>query len=62
MKAVALAISQECLVNQNASSSGSTRPFWCDAGVIVNHPRHLGFNQAVPARDPDGHAVEIEEG
>jgi hypothetical protein len=31
------------------------------SGVVTNQTRQLGFNQAFLVRDPDGHAIEIEE-
>jgi hypothetical protein len=31
------------------------------SGLIVNHNGELGFSAAFIARDPDGHAVEIEQ-
>jgi catechol 2,3-dioxygenase-like lactoylglutathione lyase family enzyme len=31
------------------------------SGVVVNHTQQLGFIKAVIVRDPDGHAVEVEE-
>src|SRR5437660_2078602 len=31
------------------------------SGVVVNHIEQLGFTKAVVVRDPDGHAVEVEE-
>src|ERR1700746_114656 len=31
------------------------------SGVVVNHTEQLGFTKAVVVRDPDGHAVEVEQ-
>jgi hypothetical protein len=31
------------------------------SGAVVNHMEQLGFTKAVIVRDPDGHAVEVEE-
>jgi catechol 2,3-dioxygenase-like lactoylglutathione lyase family enzyme len=31
------------------------------SGVVVNHTEQFGFTKAVFVRDPDGHAVEVEE-
>jgi catechol 2,3-dioxygenase-like lactoylglutathione lyase family enzyme len=31
------------------------------SGVVVNHTEQFGFTKAVIVRDPDGHAVEVEE-
>ena len=31
------------------------------SGVVTNQMRQLGFNKAFLVRDPDGHAIEIEE-
>ena len=31
------------------------------SGVVVNHTEQLGFTKAVILRDPDGHAIELEE-
>jgi len=31
------------------------------SGVVANHTGQLGFNKALVVRDPDGHAIEIEQ-
>ena len=31
------------------------------SGVVVNQNNQLGFSKALVVRDPDGHAIEIEQ-
>ena len=44
-----------------AHSLGTAQVNFVSSGVVVNHTQQLGFTKAVIVRDPDGHAVEIEE-
>jgi hypothetical protein len=39
----------------------TSRVTFVSSGVVANHIGKLGFNKAFLVRDPDGHAVEIEE-
>ena len=39
----------------------SSRVNFVSSGVVANQTGQLGFNKAFLVRDPDGHAVEIEE-
>ena len=39
----------------------SSRVNFVSSGVVANQTGQLGFNKALIVRDPDGHAVEIEE-
>jgi hypothetical protein len=53
------------LVTSDAESTarqlGSARIQFVSSGVIANQNGQLGFNKAFVVRDPDGHAVEIEQ-
>jgi len=39
----------------------SDRVNFVSSGVIANQTGQLGFSKALLVRDPDGHAIEIEE-
>jgi hypothetical protein len=39
----------------------SGRVNFVSSGVVANQTGQLGFNKAFLVRDPDGHAIEIEE-
>ncbi len=55
---------QTVLVTQNADAvAGQLRGTsnFVSSGVIVNPNKQLGFSRALLVRDPDGHAVEIEQ-
>jgi catechol 2,3-dioxygenase-like lactoylglutathione lyase family enzyme len=56
---------QTMLVTRDADSAarqlGSARIQFVSSGVIANQNRQLGFNKAFVVRDPDGHAIEIEQ-
>ena len=39
----------------------SSRVNFVSSGVVVNQTGQLGFSKALLVRDPDGHAIEIEE-
>jgi extradiol dioxygenase family protein len=39
----------------------TSRVNFVSSGVVVNQTGELGFSKAFLVRDPDGHAVEIEE-
>jgi len=53
------------LVTANAEAAarelGIRKASFVSSGVIANQTRQLGFNKAFLVRDPDGHAVQIEE-
>ena len=38
-----------------------SRVNFVSSGVVANHTGQLGFSKALLVRDPDGHAIEIEE-
>src|SRR5437588_12689345 len=44
-----------------ARSLSAAQVNFVSSGVVVNHIEQLGFTKAVVVRDPDGHAVEVEE-
>jgi len=56
---------QTVLVTENAdeTAQGLTldKANFVSSGLIVNHSRELGFTRAFIVRDPDGHAVEVEQ-
>jgi hypothetical protein len=56
---------QTILLTQNAEAAASqlqtSRVNFVSSGVVANQTRELGFSKAFLVRDPDGHAVEIEE-
>jgi len=56
---------QTMLVTHDADSTarqlGSARIQFVSSGVIANQNGQLGFSKAFVVRDPDGHAVEIEQ-
>ncbi len=56
---------QTMLVTDDADSTarqlGSERIQFVSSGVIANQKGQLGFSNAFVVRDPDGHAVEIEQ-
>jgi len=53
------------LVTANAEAAarelGIRKASFVSSGVVANQTRQLGFNKAFLVRDPDGHAVQIEE-
>src|SRR6266496_1894686 len=56
---------QTVLVTENAdeAAQGLTlgKANFVSSGLIVNHSRELAFTSAFIVRDPDGHAVEVEQ-
>src|SRR6266702_2660211 len=44
-----------------ASQLGAARVKFVSSGVVVHHLEKLDFSKALLVRDPDGHAIEIEE-
>jgi catechol 2,3-dioxygenase-like lactoylglutathione lyase family enzyme len=56
---------QTVLVTRNAGVAGgemrANKAMFVSSGVVPNHTAQLGFSKALVVRDPDGHAVEIEE-
>jgi catechol 2,3-dioxygenase-like lactoylglutathione lyase family enzyme len=56
---------QTMLVTRDADSAarqlGSAKTQFVSSGVIANQNGQLGFSKAFVVRDPDGHAVEIEQ-
>jgi catechol 2,3-dioxygenase-like lactoylglutathione lyase family enzyme len=56
---------QTVLVTKNADEAARqlsvAKANFVSSGLIVNHNGELGFSAAFIARDPDGHAVEIEQ-
>ena len=56
---------QTMLVTRDADSTarqlGSAKIQFVSSGVIANQNGQLGFSKAFVVRDPDGHAVEIEQ-
>lgn len=56
---------QTVLLTHNVDSAArdlqSHQSSFVSSGVIANHTGQLGFNKALIVRDPDGHAIEIEQ-
>lgn len=56
---------QTVLLTQGAEGAAlqlhAARANFVSSGVVANHTGQLGFSKAFLVRDPDGHAVEIEE-
>jgi hypothetical protein len=56
---------QTVLVTKGADSAAhnliTAQVNFVSSGVVVNQIHQLGFSKAFVVRDPDGHAVEIEE-
>jgi catechol 2,3-dioxygenase-like lactoylglutathione lyase family enzyme len=56
---------QTVLVTRNAGQAARdlsvAKANFVSSGVIANQNRELGFKAAFVVRDPDGHAIEIEE-
>jgi catechol 2,3-dioxygenase-like lactoylglutathione lyase family enzyme len=56
---------QTILFTRNAEAAASqvqtSRVNFVSSGLVGNQTRELGFSKAFVVRDPDGHAVEIEE-
>ena len=56
---------QTILFTQNAEAAArqlqTGRVIFVSSGVVANQTGQLGFSKALLVRDPDGHAVEIEE-
>jgi catechol 2,3-dioxygenase-like lactoylglutathione lyase family enzyme len=56
---------QTVLLTRNAEDAAcqleTSRATLVSSGVVANQTRQLGFSKAFVVRDPDGHAVEIEE-
>jgi catechol 2,3-dioxygenase-like lactoylglutathione lyase family enzyme len=48
-------------VDRAALDLSTAQVNFVSSGVVVNHTEQLGFTKAVIVRDPDGHAVEVEE-
>jgi catechol 2,3-dioxygenase-like lactoylglutathione lyase family enzyme len=48
-------------VNAAALDLRSHQASFVSSGVVANHTGQLGVNKALIARDPDGHAIEIEQ-
>jgi len=53
------------LLTQHADTAASQllahKSNFVSSGVVANHTGQLGFSKALIVRDPDGHAIEIEE-
>ena len=47
--------------DQAARNLSLAKASFVSSGLIANHNEELGFRSAVVVRDPDGHAVEIEQ-
>ena len=56
---------QTVLVSRGAEAAArqlrSSKVNFVSSGVVANQTGQLGFSKALLVRDPDGHAVEIEE-
>ena len=56
---------QTILVAQDADAAGrnlaSAKINFVSSGVVVNQNNQLGFSKALVVRDPDGHAIEVEQ-
>lgn len=56
---------QTILFTRNAEDAArqlqTNRVNFVSSGVVANHTEQLGFRKAFVVRDPDGHAIEIEE-
>jgi len=56
---------QTILVAQDAETTGrnlaGARVNFVSSGVVVNQNHQLGFSKALVVRDPDGHAIEVEQ-
>ena len=56
---------QTVLVTENADEAAHgltlAKANFVSSGLIVNHSRELAFTSAFIVRDPDGHAVEVEQ-
>lgn len=56
---------QTVLVTRNADGAASElyagKGVFVSSGVVANQTEQLGFQKAFLVRDPDGHAIEIEE-
>ena len=56
---------QTVLVSRGADAAArqlrSSRVNFVSSGVVANQTGQLGFSKALLVRDPDGHAIEIEE-
>jgi catechol 2,3-dioxygenase-like lactoylglutathione lyase family enzyme len=56
---------QTMVVSRSADAAASqlqaSRVNFVSSGVVANQTGQLGFNKAFIVRDPDGHAVELEE-
>jgi catechol 2,3-dioxygenase-like lactoylglutathione lyase family enzyme len=56
---------QTILVTKGADRTAQTlvsaQVNFVSSGVVANHTEQIGFTKAVIVRDPDGHALEIEE-
>jgi len=56
---------QTILVAQDAEAAGrilaGANVNFVSSGVVVNHTNQLGFSKALVVRDPDGHAIEVEQ-
>ena len=48
-------------LDQAARAATGAHASFVSSGVVANHTEQLGFRKAFIVRDPDGHAVEIEE-
>ena len=48
-------------LDQAARAATGAHASFVSSGVVANHTEQLGFHKAFIVRDPDGHAVEIEE-
>jgi hypothetical protein len=48
-------------VERAARNLSAAQVNFVSSGVAVNHTQQLGFTKAVTLRDPDGHAIELEE-
>ena len=56
---------QTILVAQDVDAAGrnlaNAKINFVSSGVVVNQNNQLGFSKALVVRDPDGHAIEIEQ-
>jgi catechol 2,3-dioxygenase-like lactoylglutathione lyase family enzyme len=48
-------------VERAARNLSAAQVNFVSSDVVVNHTEQLGFTKAVIVRDPDGHAIELEE-
>ena len=58
-------IGKPFLISRDAETAGQAlrknQVNFVSSGVVVNPNTELGFRKALIVRDPDGHAIEIEQ-